>query len=141
MNVIDGQAVQIRGFSLIFYSLTIDNILNIIVLLILASVSIAMLTGDNGILTRASDAKEQTELADEKEKVQLSVTGALTKANGEEISQDNLEEELEKNFVTGKYAVESGTNEDRTEGYIVTITENVEEGRKYFVEKMEMLQI
>ena len=31
MNVIDGQAGQINCASLIFYSLTIDNILNIIV--------------------------------------------------------------------------------------------------------------
>ena len=36
MNVIDGQAGIIICSSLIFYSLTIDNILNIIVLLILA---------------------------------------------------------------------------------------------------------
>ena len=36
MNVIDGQAGLIIYTSLIFYSLTIDNILNIIVLLILA---------------------------------------------------------------------------------------------------------
>ena len=47
MNVIDGQAGLIICASLIFYSLTIDNILNIIVLLILAGVSIAMLTGEN----------------------------------------------------------------------------------------------
>ena len=44
MNVIDGQAGLILYASLIFYSLTIDNILNIIVLLILAAVSIATLT-------------------------------------------------------------------------------------------------
>ena len=36
MNVIDGQAGIVNYSSLIFYSLTIDNILNIIVLLILA---------------------------------------------------------------------------------------------------------
>ena len=36
MNVIDGQAGLVNYSSLIFYSLTIDNILNIIVLLILA---------------------------------------------------------------------------------------------------------
>ena len=53
MNVIDGQASLVIHASLIFYSLTIDNILNIIVLLILAGVSISMLTGDNGILTQA----------------------------------------------------------------------------------------
>ena len=104
-------------------------------LLILAGVTIATLTGDNGILTKATEAKEQTELADEKEKVELSATGALTKANGGEISQENLEEELGKYFETGKYAVEAGTNEDGTEGYIVTITEKDPNGRKYFVDK------
>ena len=110
-------------------------VITIIVLLILAGVTIATLTGDNGILTKATEAKEQTELADEKEKVELSATGALTKANGGEISQENLEEELGKYFETGKYAVEAGTNEDGTEGYIVTITEKDPNGRKYFVDK------
>lgn len=57
MNVIDGQAGLISYASLIFYSLTIDNILNIIVLLILAGVVIATLTGDNGILGKAKTAK------------------------------------------------------------------------------------
>ena len=46
-----------------------------------------------------------------------------------------LEEELGKYFEDGKYDVESGTNEDGTEGYVVTITENDENGRKYFVDK------
>jgi len=50
MNVIDGQAGFIIYSSLIFYSLTIDNILNIIVLLILATVSVQVLTGDNRII-------------------------------------------------------------------------------------------
>ena len=71
MNVIDGQASLVIHASLIFYSLTIDNILNIIVLLILAGVSIAMLTGDNGILTQAKLAKEKTEEAKTKEEQQL----------------------------------------------------------------------
>ena len=71
MNVIDGQAGLVIYSSLIFYSLTIDNILNIIVLLILAGVSIAMLTGDNGILTQAARAKEETEKAQEKEETTL----------------------------------------------------------------------
>ena len=47
MNVIDGQAGRMSYSSLIFYSLTIDNILNIIVLLILTGVTIATLMGDN----------------------------------------------------------------------------------------------
>ena len=47
-------------------------IVTIIVLLILAGISVSMLTGQNGILNRAADAKEKTEVAqkDEKEKMQ-----------------------------------------------------------------------
>ena len=67
MNVIDGQAGLVIYSSLIFYSLTIDNILNIIVLLILAGISISMLTGQNGILNRAQESKEKTEVAGEDE--------------------------------------------------------------------------
>ena len=110
-------------------------VITIIVLLILAGVTIATLTGDNGILTKASDAKEQTEIADEREKVELSATGALASNNGGEIAQENLETELGKYFTSGKYSVTPGTNEDGTEGYIVTITENDQNGRKYFVDK------
>ena len=38
-------------------------VITIIILLILAGISIAMLTGDNGTLNKASSAKEQTEVA------------------------------------------------------------------------------
>ena len=46
-------------------------VITIIVLLILAGVSISMLTGDNGILTQAKEAKEKTEEAKRKEEQQL----------------------------------------------------------------------
>ncbi len=46
-------------------------VITIIVLLILAGVSIATLTGENGILTRASDAKIETIVATVKENLQL----------------------------------------------------------------------
>ena len=71
MNVIDGQAGLVIYSSLIFYSLTIDNILNIIVLLILAGVSITMLTGDNGILTQVGRAKIETALGTVKEQLRI----------------------------------------------------------------------
>ena len=76
MNVIDGQAGLISYTSLIFYSLTIDNILNIIVLLILAGVTIATLTGDNGILKQAGKAKDKTTEAESIERVQVEVAGS-----------------------------------------------------------------
>ena len=57
---------NVRGITLIALVVTI------IVLLILAGVSISMLTGQNGILNRAAEAKEKTETAqkDEEEKMQ-----------------------------------------------------------------------
>ena len=53
-------------------------VITIIVLLILAGVSIAMLTGSNGILTQANNAKQATEESTEKEKRQLSQVEAST---------------------------------------------------------------
>ena len=58
MNVIDGQAGLISYFSLIFYSLTIDNILNIVILIILAAITINIAFGDNGLIKRAQDARD-----------------------------------------------------------------------------------
>ena len=46
-------------------------VITIVVLLILAGVSIAMLTGDNGIITQAQKAKEKTEEAKIREEQQL----------------------------------------------------------------------
>ena len=46
-------------------------VITIIVLLILAGVSIAMLTGDNGILTQASTSKTNTQVAEVVERVNM----------------------------------------------------------------------
>lgn len=46
-------------------------VITIIVLLILAGVSIAMLTGDNGVLTRASSAKVANKLGEVKDEISL----------------------------------------------------------------------
>ena len=54
-------------------------VITIIVLLILAGVSIAMLTGENGILNQAQESKEQTEYKSAEEKVKLAIMEA--KAN------------------------------------------------------------
>ena len=63
-------------------------IITIIVLLILASVSIAMLTGDNGILTRASDAKIETALGAVKE--QIGLYQIEKKMNKQEVTAESL---------------------------------------------------
>ena len=50
-------------------------IVTIIVLLILAGVTIATLTGENGLLTRANDAKVITEISALKEDIDVYVVG------------------------------------------------------------------
>ena len=60
-----------RGITLIALVITI------IVLLILAGVTIATLTGDNGILTKASKASEQTNQGNAEERVQLEVIASI----------------------------------------------------------------
>ena len=53
-------------------------VITIVVLIILAGISIATLTGDNGILLQTNKAKEETEIASEKEviKYSFSLTGS-----------------------------------------------------------------
>lgn len=51
-------------------------VITIIVLLILAGVSIAMLTGTNGVLTRATDASDETTRAGVADKVNMAIQAA-----------------------------------------------------------------
>ena len=78
---------QFKGITLIALVITI------IVLLILAGVSIATLTGENGILTRANEAKTNTEEATAKEKVEVEVLGSY--GNNGKIDLDRLKENIE----------------------------------------------
>ena len=71
-------------------------VITIIVLLILAGVSIAMLAGQNGILTQAQSAKEETEQNVANEKVNLSVIGAISQTEDGKLTIENLKIELEK---------------------------------------------
>lgn len=81
-------------------------VITIVVLLILAGVSIAMLTGDNGILSQAQNAKNQTEKAEDKERIKLAVNAAQISDNGfKELGQNSLQEELDKEFGEGRVVV------------------------------------
>ena len=102
--------MQEKGITLIALVVTI------IVLLILAGISIAMLTGQNGILNRASEAQEKTGTAQTEELVKLSVTDALTQGLGS-LTDVNLKTALNNNIGTGKYEI-SG---DATSGWTVTV--------------------
>ena len=119
------QNLQNRGITLIALVITI------VLLLILASITIAALSGDNGILSNAAKSKVETEKASEKEQITLAYIGALAESEGGEIEEGVFGEELEKYFGRDGYQLETGTNEGE-EGYIVTIEESE---RQYFVDK------
>ena len=76
-------------------------VITIIVLLILAGVSIAMLTGQNGILTQAQNASTQTEIAEAKEKAQMDIMAWQSERleNGQDAT---LNDETIKTILTGK---------------------------------------
>ena len=102
-------------------------VITIIVLLILAGVTIATLTGENGILTRASEAAQRTEEANAREQVQLAVAASI----GEDgkINYDNLNNELAKidgltyhgSSISDSNRIESLPEDVVLDGYTITI--------------------
>ena len=106
---------NIRGITLIALVITI------VVLLILVGVSIATLTGDNGILTRTNQAKEETEKATEKEQIQL----ALIEYEMDSSENDKytlIEKETNQKIL-------NKTEENVLNGEIIEL----ENGRKYLI--------
>ena len=105
------------------YGITlIALVITIIVLLILAGVSIAMLVGNNGILTQANQAKENNKIATAKEKVQLEAAGSFE--NTGIFSKIIFKENLKKNLkLTNSDIVENtdGTIIVKVDGYDVIV--------------------
>lgn len=103
-------------------------VITIIVLLILAGVSIAMLTGENGLLTQATSAKDETKIAEIAENVQISISAAYAAYKNPNtpvpFNIDNIVNELKA--TTGNDG-HSGTGttityKDTTGDYTVTLT-------------------
>ncbi len=69
-------------------------VITIIVLLILAAISIATLTGENGILTQANKSNENTKMEEEKELINLSLLGLKDKAS---FTREELDNEMKAN--------------------------------------------
>ena len=82
-------------------------VVTIIILLILAGVSIAMLTGNNGILTQAKSAKERTGEKGEQERVNLAASSAMTLGMGT-ITTENLNKAIQDEFGAGKSVTGTG---------------------------------
>lgn len=90
---------QNKGITLIALVVTI------VVLLILAAISINLVLGENGIISRTKDAKERTEIAEEKEIVQFAVAEAkLFDSNGK-LTFENLKNSMKENSRGKKYTL------------------------------------
>ena len=112
-------------------------VITIIVLLILAGVTIATLTGENGILSKATEAGNKTEEENAEEEVKIAVMGSIG-TNGElenEVLKDNLNkienisgvpEEITDNSypvivtVEGKYSYTINKNGSIVQGEVAT---------------------
>ena len=77
-----------RGITLIALVITI------IILLILSGITIATLTGDNGLIKNSGNAKEQTEISGEKEIVEMATVQAMVKNKYGNITKEGLQEKI-----------------------------------------------
>ena len=76
-------------------------IITIIILLILAGITISSITGENGIINNAGNAKESTEIDSEKEAVETATVEAMNKNKYGNIVKSELQEELNKDLGNG----------------------------------------
>ena len=86
------EKINAKGITLIALVITI------IVLLILAGVLIAMLTGQNGILTQAQKAKTTTDNKSAEEKVKLAVMAARKQSEDASLDLEKLTTEVTTNY-------------------------------------------
>ena len=95
---------QERGITLIALITTI------IVLLILAGITIGAITGSNGIIGQAQTAKEETEIANEKEIIDISTVEAMGKNNRGNLEEEEFQNSIDKH-TNGRASV-SDTGEE-----------------------------
>ena len=91
-----------RGITLIALVVTI------IVLLILSGISVSMLTGQNGILNRASEAKEKTETASKDEQRKLAQAEALMNTDETTYKGITLPEGFAPTKIDGEDSIDDG---------------------------------
>lgn len=112
-------------------------VITIIVLLILAGVSIATLTGQNGLLTKAQTAGEETEIEGLEEEIKLAVQSSKISDYSED--KTTLKEELEK--IQGATVTMVGDNKENAEESEILAYDIEKEGNSYTVyEDGEMLE-
>ena len=122
--------IRQRGITLIALVITI------IVLLILAGVTIAALSGDNGILTRAAESKNKTEEAQEKEGLKLAVTSSqMEDVNTLEIDKEKLENAIKQQFGNNK---DFSVTDNKDGSFLVNMNDT--QGMYYIDETGEIIE-
>lgn len=100
-------------------------VITIIVLLILAGVTIAMLTGENGLLSRATSTNEQKEKSQAIEEARLAILTAMTDKKGEKLTSDEIIDILEEYFngVPNDITDQTQVITTKNNGYSVKLSE------------------
>lgn len=109
-----------RGITLIALVVTI------VIILILAGISIGIVSGDKGVIKQAKEAKEMAEISNEKETIERAVLQTVTASKNSKIEKDSLEKNIEDN---------SSMKVDITEDEENLIVKVEESGRRYWVDK------
>ncbi len=77
-------------------------VITIIILLILAGITISAITGDNGLINNTGLAKEETEIANEREIVEKATIQAMGNNKYGNLEESGLQEQLDKETGEGK---------------------------------------
>ena len=110
-----------KGITLIALAITI------IVMLILAGVTISLMQGNSGIITKADESKSQTERKEVIEKAKMTISEKVVNNGGNELTRSELKEILEQYFIN--------VPEDYT---LETILKTKEENGKYEIKVSEI---
>ena len=100
--------------------------MTIVVLLILAGITIALVFSQNGVIRKSQEAKENTKIAQVREQLELAKAPEFIEGNGK-YNPDSYFQRIEDEGIiddkdTDVYEREDGTYEVTTEGYIFIIT-------------------
>ena len=99
-----------RGITLIALIVTI------IVLIILASITISTLTGNNSIINMALTAREKAEISSEREQLEIATAQAMEKNKFGEVRKEILQKVLNNNL--GENETEVTEDEESTDLYV-----------------------
>ena len=110
-----------KGITLIALAITI------IVILLLAGVTISLMKGNSGIISKADESKSQTERKEVIEKAKMTISEKVVNNEGNELTRSELKEILEQYFIN--------VPEDYT---LETILKTKEENGKYEIKVSEI---